>query len=574
LKRRQPSPSQLPASPRTEGSIHDAVVRASFDSAPDGLVVVGADDRVLAYNPRFLALWNFPPDMLERGNAVEMREHSARQLKDPGSYRASLEAIAGTDRSQVFDEVELADGRVFERHVSPLATPGLPAGLVVRWRDVTTRRQAERALAQSQARLAAVVSHALNAILLADDQGLFLDANPAACQMLGYRHDELVGMPVSQVVLPGSTDLEAAGPGFLREGSARGRVQLQRRDGSRIVAQFNAVARMLPGVHLSVLSDITEEVRAQQRQQELSALLDVALLGADLAFWDVDLVDQRVRSVSGHWHAMLGYAHGEIGEDPLAWAQLVHPDDAAGRMAAWNAHVSGQCDRYEAEFRMRHKAGHWVWLHARGRAVARDAQGHATRVIGTRMDISARKQADERLRCLADTDPLTGAFNRRRFTELAADELARAARHGHALSLLMVDLDHFKAVNDRLGHAAGDQVLRAFVCNAKTLMRQGDVFARIGGEEFAALLPETGLEGAAAMAQRLLRQVREQPALVGGQPVPYTVSIGVVARPASALVGHVDEMMRDADRALYRCKAEGRDGVRLAASGTEPGAPP
>ena len=557
-----PSPADPgPADPLAD----DVLVRATFESAPDGLVVLAADGRLLAYNRRFLDLWRFPPDMLARRDAAEMRQYTATQLRDPQAYLDSLPLLATADRSQVFDTLTLADGRVYERHVSPLQVPGESGAVVVRWRDITARQQAEQALAETQARMAALFEHALNAILLAADDGRYVDANPAACRLLGYRRDELVGRAVADVVVPGPQDTAEAWADFLQTGQAQGRTQLRRRDGAIVDVQFNAVANMLPGVHLSILSDLSEVLRAQQRQQELTAMLDLAMLDADMVYWDIDLVADRISSINQHLHTMLGYQPGDGGDAPGFWDDLVHPDDRAARDLAWEDHVQGRRDIYEAEFRMRHQQGHWVWLHGRGRAVARDAQGMATRVVGMRINITHQKRTEERLHSLAHTDSLTGLLNRRRMAELVSDEAARSSRHGHPMALLMIDLDHFKAVNDRLGHAGGDDVLRAFATTAQSVMRQGDALARVGGEEFAAMLPQTNQAGAEALARRLLQQVHARPARVNGHEVAYTVSIGLAVSPPDNPVAEAFErLMAQADQALYQAKALGRDRVAVA----------
>ena len=537
----------------------EALVRATFDSAPDGIVVLDAEGRIVGCNARFLAQWQFPPDMLARGDPVEMRAYTAAQLVDPARYLASIGPLLEADCEQVFDEVMLLDGRVYERHVAPLSLPEVPGARVVRWRDVTERNRARVSLAGTQTRLAALFDNALNAIVMADDLGRYVDANPAACQMLGYTRAELLQRYVTDLVVPGSIDVDAQWAAFLGERQSRGRVQLRCQSGRVVVAQFSAVAHMQPGVHLSILSDVTEEVRGQQRQQELSALLDLAMLGADMAYWDVDLTTGSLRSVNGHWHTMLGYAAEEIGERLKDWLRLLHPDDTAEREAAWARHLDGGSERYEAEFRLRHKAGHWVWVLVRGRAVAHDASGRPTRIVGTRMDISARKQAEQRLTSQAHTDGLTGVYNRRRFLEMAHAELARARRQGQPTALLMLDLDHFKRINDQHGHAAGDAVLCDFADTAQQVMREGDVFARLGGEEFAALLSATDLDGALALAQRLQQQVRQRPVVsAAGASVVYTVSIGVALAPAGSSLA-IEPLMQQADRALYRAKAAGRD---------------
>jgi len=571
------------ADPLVDPSADAAMVRASFDSAPDGLLVLSRDGRILAYNTAYRTLWNFSDAMLARRDAVEWRRHTASMLQDPQAFLLGMEALLGTAQSRVFDTLALRDGRVFERQVAPLEAPGAAPALVVRWRDITERHRAQQALARSQARLTAIFEHALNAILLASDDGRYLDANPAACSLLGYTHDQLVGRVVADLVLPDREDAPRSWARFRQNGSASGRVRLRRGDGGVVEAQYNAVASVLPGVHLSVLSDVTEELRHQQRQQELTALMDLAMMDADLVFWDADLRSGRMSSVNGHWHAMLGYSRDEVPDTLDAWDALIHPDDGTARILAWEAHLLGSTSTFESEFRIRHKAGHWVWMQARGRVVERAPDGEPLRVAGLRMNITHRKLTEARLEGLAHTDALTGVLNRRRFTDLAADELSRAARHATPVALLMMDLDHFKSVNDRLGHAGGDAVLRSFASAAESVMRQGDVFGRVGGEEFAALLPQTTLEGAVVLAERLRQRIADQPAQVGGlAPLAFTVSIGVAAwsgtGTGSGTDGNppdIDRLMVAADRALYAAKAQGRDRVvRDVGADTPATAPP
>jgi diguanylate cyclase (GGDEF)-like protein/PAS domain S-box-containing protein len=547
---------------RADPLADDAVVRATFESAPDGLVVVTAAGGILAFNRRFVALWSFPAEMLARRNAAEMRAFTASQVRDPQAYLDSLPRLAATVRSGVFDVVELRDGRVFERHVSPLQLPDVQGALVVRWRDVTAQRQAEQALAVTQARAAAFFDRSVYAKLLADDQGRVLEANRAACQLLGYERTELLGCGLVDLFAPEHSDWAAEWQVLLHEGSLACRVPVRRRDGALVETQCNGAAHVRPGEHLVILTDLTEELRSQQRQQELTALLELVMLDADMVYWDIDLVGDRVSAAGQHMYRMLGYEPHELADTMQAWDDLVHPDDAPARDLAWNEHVLGHRPYYESDFRMRHRDGHWVWLHGRGRAVARDANGVATRMVGMRINITRRKEVEARLESMAHTDALTGVLNRRRFTELASTELARAHRHGIPVALMMMDLDHFKQVNDRLGHAGGDAVLRSFAATAQHVVRQGDVFGRIGGEEFAALLPMTTLDGAQVLAQRLCQSVRALAVEFDGHGLSFSVSIGVAAwNGPDHGEPSFDRLMVAADRALYTAKAEGRDRV-------------
>ncbi|HYE52431.1 MAG TPA: GGDEF domain-containing protein [Azospirillaceae bacterium] len=167
----------------------------------------------------------------------------------------------------------------------------------------------------------------------------------------------------------------------------------------------------------------------------------------------------------------------------------------------------------------------------------------------------------------ARRDALTGAANRRRFEEQAATEVERARRFRRPLSLLLLDLDHFKRVNDDHGHQTGDAVLRAVAEICGRSMRQTDLFARLGGEEFVALLPETGPDDAVALAERLRRTLAETPiAAPGTAPLTVTTSIGVAAYRGGEATWQ--QMLAEADLALYAAKRRGRDRV-VAADGLE-----
>jgi diguanylate cyclase (GGDEF)-like protein len=169
----------------------------------------------------------------------------------------------------------------------------------------------------------------------------------------------------------------------------------------------------------------------------------------------------------------------------------------------------------------------------------------------------------ERFERLATTDDLTGLTNRRRFLQLAEDEQRRHARDRIPLALLMLDIDLFKSINDRYGHDVGDAVLRhiAQVCRRDT--REGTIVARIGGEEFVLLLPETSREKAMNAAERLRLRIETTPLTIGGTEITVTASIGVAVADAGA--DSVSELMKRADLALYRAKRDGRNRVRYAA---------
>jgi diguanylate cyclase (GGDEF)-like protein len=166
------------------------------------------------------------------------------------------------------------------------------------------------------------------------------------------------------------------------------------------------------------------------------------------------------------------------------------------------------------------------------------------------------------LRDQSRTDSLTGVANRRHFVDQADRELARAARFGLSTACLMLDLDRFKQVNDRFGHAAGDHVLISIASRLARLLRQHDVIGRIGGEEFAMLLAHTDLAQAAIVAERCRQVVADIDFIFDGLPLRVTASIGIVSAAGEGLT--TDELLSRADKGLYRAKADGRNCVRFA----------
>jgi two-component system cell cycle response regulator len=177
----------------------------------------------------------------------------------------------------------------------------------------------------------------------------------------------------------------------------------------------------------------------------------------------------------------------------------------------------------------------------------------------------ANQRLQSELEALSRRDPLTGVLNRRALEEALGQETARAHRHGHALAMVMLDIDHFKRVNDTHGHPAGDQVLRSFAKVTSSVLREGDVLFRYGGEEFAVMLPHTGLEGALNAARRILCAVAATPFDVAGSVLNITASAGVACL---ASAGDGAELIAAADAALYAAKNSGRN--RAVASGPRP----
>jgi len=172
-------------------------------------------------------------------------------------------------------------------------------------------------------------------------------------------------------------------------------------------------------------------------------------------------------------------------------------------------------------------------------------------------DISFRKMAEKKLQKIADTDDLTGLWNRRYFLQAMRIEMERSQRYHTPFSLVMMDIDNFKTINDRWGHAAGDTVLKQLSYNVKSRLRQNDVLGRIGGEEFCLLLPGTDKEGAVKLAESLRQALEKTPVIYNNQEIYFTISAGITTY--SRDISSVDQLLNLADQAMYRAKDRGKN---------------
>ena len=276
--------------------------------------------------------------------------------------------------------------------------------------------------------------------------------------------------------------------------------------------------------------------------------LDLVLEAAGFALWENDLADGRVIRPVSKVFQELGYLPGEFPTTVDAMLSIIHPDDIEALRLALDAHIAGTAAHYRAEFRIRAKSGEWVWYENYGRIVDRTDTSRGRRLVGVSINVNERKLREreiERLNAqlverngvlqqLATSDALTGVANRRSLLELGEVEVRRARRLGHALSLLILDINDFKEVYDAWRHLGGDHVIRCVGTTCAQNVRVNvDVAGRLGGEEFAVVLPEVPEERALVLAERLRSLIASRNVeLDGSVVVGRTVSIGVASLTA------------------------------------------
>ncbi len=433
--------------------------------------------------------------------------------------------------------------------------------------DITERKRSEEALRESEKRLRLVQE----ATGLADFEG-----NAEGLSSLSEAFVEQNGLP------PGTTHLSSAD--WMRIVHPEDREQLKReiarnlaedsgfQSEFRIVRPDNGEVRWISsrtkverneageavrsiGAHL----DITRRKQSEEALRESEERFRLAAEAAGLGVWDYDAVLNQ-REWSDRLREILGVAPGTEATLELA-ESCIHPSDRPRFIRQLHSIRGGQSDRFEDTFRIRRasdRAERWVTMNG-WRTHKADSQ--LRRIILTARDATEEKTAEERVRWTASHDGLTGLANRSLFQEKLDLSIHSATAEGGAVGLLLLDLDHFKQINDTLGHDAGDALLKLFAERLRGVVRAGDTVARLGGDEFAVVLPDVPGELTLIQLSRSINECLREPFVHAGRILDCRVSIGASMFP---MHGRTSEaLLKNADIALYAAKAAGRGTVTL-----------
>ncbi|HEX4751284.1 MAG TPA: PAS domain S-box protein [Solirubrobacterales bacterium] len=295
--------------------------------------------------------------------------------------------------------------------------------------------------------------------------------------------------------------------------------------------------------------DLTERQAAERRaglvQRDFEAAFNaaphgVAIVGLDGSFLHVN---HKLTEI-------VGYSAAELAD--VTFQEITHPEDLDADLVQVDALLAGEIDAYEMEKRYYTKEGHLIWV-LLAVAIVRDEDGSPRHFISQVQDISARKRLEAHTYELANRDPITSLYNRRRFEEELKRQISRCREEGEAAALLLLDLDRFKTVNDSAGHVAGDRLLRTVGRTLDERIAAPNVAARVGGDEFAVILRETDLAQARALAEEL------RLALAAADGERCTASLGLCRLHGD--VPDAETCFRAVDQAMYRAKGQGRDRV-------------
>lgn len=424
------------------------------------------------------------------------------------------------------------------------------------------KAHAEVGLLSQKLKAYRLMEHVSDAILVARaDSGEVVEANASACRLLGYEHAALLKVQLDVLLRPSRPDKGWGSLGDYLHTSGRGtfHLDLLTSDGRAVPCQIDIHPVNEEGVeHIVLVARDLSDLMAQSEQIRLQIQ---ALNALDHA---VVITDTQTKVVwaNAAFTRLTGYELAEaVGRKP---AELVKSgrQDKAFYEHIWSTILAGQV--WRGELINRRKDGQLYDEEMAITPIYAKVGGAITNFIAVKQDITERKAQEAQLRQLSITDPLTGVENRRGFMVQLERLHSRQRRHGHALSVLMFDLDWFKLVNDQHGHAVGDEVLKHVTLLVGQRLRRSDHLGRLGGEEFAVLLPDTPLEGAIATADMLCKSVSMSPAMTLAGPIQVTISVGVAEVDLND--ANPEDALARADLALYQAKAQGRNQVAVSSA--------
>jgi diguanylate cyclase (GGDEF)-like protein/PAS domain S-box-containing protein len=545
------------------------LLQSTLSSISQGIFMVGVDGRVITYNSRVSELLDLPESLMQRQPTLQ---EITRFQSERGDFGPNAGLVDSHARYYVAAAAANIVAQLPEHYLRQTKAGGwlevktqtvASGGMVRTFTDVTNYVQAEHSLKRLHRLLEATQAMAgvggwevdlrTNEVFWTQEVYRILEVSP---QDYTPTTDNAIrfftpdSMRKVQRVIAMDEDLGEPQDMELEMVTARGR-HIWVNSVSKVTRENNQTIK-----RTSVIQDITERKNAEAHLRDSEARLKLALDSAGDGVWDWD-IPSGVEIFSDRCREMYGYGRGEMPDRASDFDLHTHPDDMADLLKDRQAHFDGRTSTYVNEHRIQCKDGSWKWILSRGMVISRDAQGKPLRMIGTHTDITDRKSAEALVWQQANFDLLTGLPNRRMLRDRLAQDLRKTTRDGRQLAILFVDLDHFKEVNDTLGHDAGDQLLIEAARRISQCVRDSDTVARMGGDEFTLVLSDLHDND---WLDRILRDVLQAMSMrfqLGDEQVFISASIGITIYPTDGQ--EVETLFKNADQALYVAKGAGRN---------------
>jgi diguanylate cyclase (GGDEF)-like protein/PAS domain S-box-containing protein len=305
----------------------------------------------------------------------------------------------------------------------------------------------------------------------------------------------------------------------------------------------------------SIVHDISKRISIEKEKKEIQERLNLALEGSSDGLWDWDLVANEVY-FSPRYKQMLGYRDDEFLNSFETFENHLHPDDKEKVLNFVTAFLNATDIHYEQKFRMQTKSGEYIPIMARAKKVL-DVNEKAIRLTGTHVDMSEITKAQENLKFQAEHDALTALPNRLLFLDRLEQSIKHAKRHEEKVAVLFMDLDHFKEINDSLGHDAGDELLKKISLLVQNIIRMSDTMARIGGDEFTIMIERIENNDVIIEIVEKIMETLRSPQMLGEHTVYTSFSVGIAIYPDDGK--NAQELLKNADAAMYKAKSKGRN---------------
>lgn len=454
---------------------------------------------------------------------------------------------------------------------SEISAPMLERSIRYALEHTQTLRKLKRAL-QDKERLAIAIDSIGTGVIITDPtqpNNPTIFVNKAFTTLTGYRLDEAIGKNC-RFLQGADTDPQIVSQ--IRQAITEVQpiictILNYRKDGSTfwneltINPVFDHAGQLINFIGLQ--TDVTNRRHAEAALRESEERYALAVQGANDGIWDWNLKTNEVY-FSARWKAMLGYQDYEIGHSLNEWLTRIHPEDVSWIERMLNEHLNGLTPHFEGEYRILHRDGLYRWMLSRGLAV-QDSNGATSRMAGSQTDVTAWKRAEEKLVHDALHDTLTGLPNRVLLLERLRHAIHLSQRSNSLFAVLFIDLDRFKVINDSLGHMLGDELLISIADRLAHCLRPSDTIARLGGDEFVILLEDVkDRKSVTAVAERI-QEALTLPFTLGGHEVFTAASIGIAF--SSKHYTRPEELLRDADTAMYHAKERGRGRYQIFNSG-------
>jgi diguanylate cyclase (GGDEF)-like protein/PAS domain S-box-containing protein len=556
----------LSASESEEGLLVTAAVRdiserqlaAIVESFEDAMIREELNGTILTWNSAAERIFGYAGEEV-LGRSVTILSPADRQDEIP----MILDRIARGERVDALETIWMRkDGTPVQ--VSLIVSPvkdekGRVAGASTSARDITEHKRIESALRESEERFRRVFEDGQVGMALVGHDLRFVEVNESLARLHGYTCDELVTHHISEITHPDDVGLDLGLSTKLFAGEIPS-YQIEKRHIAKSgeTRWVNLIASALrpgpggPSHAIWMIEDIGFRKTAERALREAKELFASAFDHAPIGIALMSL-EGRLLEVNRALCRMTGYAPEELlGTDMRS---LAHPDDIEAQQAYLEQALSGQIISYQVEQRYRHADGRLIWVLV-SVSLVKDSEDEPLHFILQAEDVTERRLAEDQLVHRSLHDPLTALPNRMLFLDRLKQSLGRESRSPGSVAVMFLDLDHFKVINDSLGHEAGDEVLRAMAARLQASVRPGDTVSRFGGDEFVILCEDILDERqVTVIADRLAATVSAPIALASGDVV-LTTSAGVAI--AATSTEKPEDLIRDADAALYRAKDRGR----------------